>query len=115
VDERVAAVVDRYGPSGARSGGVSPSVRTDPAYGRTTIGGVAKYHPRTVAFCYERGLDLQYGFNDLARIRERLERTGTTVERLSADPPRVRVTTELDGDEAWLELDEDLAVVDSGE
>lgn len=79
---------------------------------QTTMGGVAKYHPRVVAFCYEHGLELQYGFNDLAHIRARLTRAGSAVELLSDDPPRVRVTTELDGDEVWLELDENLSVVD---
>jgi DNA-binding transcriptional ArsR family regulator len=82
---------------------------------RTTMGGVAAYHPAVVGFCYDHDLELQYGANDLARIRERLERGTSTVELLSADPPRVRVTTELDGDEAWLELDEDLTVVDVGD
>ena len=79
---------------------------------RTTLGGVAAYHPAVVGFCYDHGLELQYGFNDLARIRERLERGGSAVELLSVEPPRVRVTTELDGEEVRLEIDEDLTVVD---
>jgi len=81
---------------------------------RTTLGGVAAYHPAVVGFYYEHGLELQYGFDDLARIRERLERGSSSVELLSADPPRVRVTAELDGDEVWLELDGNLTVVDIG-
>jgi len=78
---------------------------------RTTLGGIAAYHPAVVGFCYDHGLQLQYGVNDLGRIRERLERGGSTVELLSADPPRVGVTTELDGDEIRLELDGNLSVV----
>lgn len=79
---------------------------------QTTVGGLAKYHPRVVAFCYDHGLELQYGFDDLEHIRERLERAGSEVELLSTDPPRARVTTELDGDRVWIELDEALRVVD---
>lgn len=82
-------------------------------WAQTTIGGVAKYHPAVVAFCYDRDLQLQYGFNDLSSIEERLRRTDSDVEYLSLDPPRVRVTTELDGEGRWLELDEDLSVVDA--
>jgi DNA-binding transcriptional ArsR family regulator len=78
---------------------------------QTTIGGIAKYHPRVVAFCYDRGLSLQYGFNDLASIEARLTRADSEVEHLSRDPPRIRVTTELDGDGVWIELDERLNVV----
>jgi DNA-binding transcriptional ArsR family regulator len=80
---------------------------------QTTIGGVAKYHPRVVGFCYDHGLELQYGFNDLADIRERLARAGSAVDVLSVDPPRVRVTTELDGEECWVVLDRDLTAVDA--
>lgn len=77
----------------------------------TTMGGVAKYHPSVVGLCHDHGLDLQYGFNDLSRIGERLERGGSTVELLSEAPPRVAVTTELDGDRVRLEFDEELNVV----
>jgi DNA-binding transcriptional ArsR family regulator len=77
----------------------------------TTVGGIAKYHPAVVGFCYDRGLELQYGFNDLDAIQQRLRRANSVVEHRSEDPPRIRVTTELDGDEFWLELDEDLSVV----
>ncbi|WP_123538851.1 winged helix-turn-helix domain-containing protein [Halosimplex salinum] len=78
----------------------------------TTLGGVAKYHPAAVAFHYERDLSLQYGFNDLASINERLETGRTDWEVLSDDPLRVLVTLELDGDELRLELAEDLSVAD---
>lgn len=79
---------------------------------QTTIGGVAKYHPRVVAFCYDHGLELQYMFNDLTHIKERLQRCESDVEHLSDDPLRIRVTTRIDGDEVWIELDENLTVVD---
>ncbi|MFB6353866.1 MAG: ArsR family transcriptional regulator [Halobacteriales archaeon] len=81
-------------------------------WARSTLGGVAKYHPRVVGFCYDRGLSLQYGANDLDHLTELLSRASTTVEVLSTDPARVRVTTELDGDNVRLELDADLAVLD---
>jgi DNA-binding transcriptional ArsR family regulator len=80
-------------------------------WAQATMGAVAKYHPAVVGFCYDHGLELQYGFNDLAAIRERLERAGSDVALLSVDPPRVAVTTELDGDGIRLELDEALSVV----
>jgi hypothetical protein len=81
-------------------------------WAQTTMGGVAKYHSRVVAFCYDRGLELQYGFNDLEHINERLQRSDSDVEQLSDDPLRVRVTTKLDGDEVWIELDENLTGID---
>jgi DNA-binding transcriptional ArsR family regulator len=77
---------------------------------QTTMGGIAKYHPAVVEFCYNRGFKLQYGFNDLEHINERLKRATSNVKMLSTDPPRVRVTTEFDGDEIWLEFDENLTV-----
>lgn len=76
-----------------------------------TPGVVAKYHPAVVAFCYERGLPLQYGFNDLEHIERRLSVGSSDVELLSADPPRVGVTTAIDGDEIRVELDGDLNAV----
>ncbi|MCD2199180.1 winged helix-turn-helix domain-containing protein [Halobacterium sp. KA-4] len=79
---------------------------------RATLGVVAKYHPRVVALCYDHGLDLQYDFNELAHIAERFDRTSTDVEYRSLNPPRVRVTTTINGDDAWVELAEDLSVVD---
>jgi DNA-binding transcriptional ArsR family regulator len=78
----------------------------------TTIGSVAKYHPAAVAFLYERGLQLQYGANDLAHIRRRLERGETDWALLAEDPIAVRVTIELDGDELWIDLEADLTVRD---
>lgn len=81
-------------------------------WSRTTMGGIAKYHPAVVAFCYDRGLELQYGFNDVAHINDRLERTGSAVEKLSDDPLRVEVATKIDGDEIGLVLDSDLSVVE---
>ena len=81
---------------------------------QTTVGGLVQYHPGVVGFCYDRGLELQYGPNDLASIMGRMGRTSLEVELLSADPPRVGVTTELDGDTFRLEIDEDLTVVDAG-
>jgi len=83
-------------------------------WAQTTLGGVVKYHPAVVAFCYERGLELQYGFNDLQHIEARLQGTASTVERVSEDPLRVRVTTEMDGDSIAVELDEDLTVAAVG-
>lgn len=81
-------------------------------WARGTVGVVAKYHPAAVAFYHDRGLSLQYGFNDVASINERLERGDTTAEVLSEDPLEVRVTLELDGDELAIELAEDLSVLD---
>lgn len=78
---------------------------------RTTIGGVAKYHPRIVAFCYEHDLELQYEFNDLDHIEDRLRRTETEVEHISESPRRIRVTTKIDDEKTWIELDENLQVV----
>jgi DNA-binding transcriptional ArsR family regulator len=78
----------------------------------STIGGVARYHPAAIGFHDEHGLPLQYGFNDLASITDRLERTETDWEVRSRDPLVVRVTMRIDGDEMWLDLDEDLTVVD---
>ncbi|MFC4988709.1 helix-turn-helix domain-containing protein [Saliphagus infecundisoli] len=75
------------------------------------LGTVAKYHPAVVAFCDEHGLELQYGFNDLDHIARRLEVGGSAVEQVSEEPPRVRVTTAIDGDEVALELDDGLNVV----
>jgi predicted RNA-binding Zn-ribbon protein involved in translation (DUF1610 family) len=83
-------------------------------WARTTLGGVAAYHPSVVGFWHEHGLNLQYGSSDLAWIVERLERGDSSVDLLSTDPPRVRVRTELDGDECYVELDRDLNVVDVG-
>ncbi|WP_207590536.1 DUF7351 domain-containing protein [Halomontanus rarus] len=80
-------------------------------WAQTPLGTVAKYHPSVVAFCYDHGLQLQYGFNDLEHIDRRLRLGGSTVERLSEDPPRVRVTTEIDDEEVRVELDETLDVV----
>jgi len=80
---------------------------------QSTIGGVAKYHPAAVAFHYERDITLQYGFNDLERINERLERSGSEWELRSTDPLVVRVTVTVDDDEMWLDLDEDLTVRDA--
>lgn len=78
---------------------------------RTTVGSIAKYHPAVVGFCYEHGLDLQYGFNDLEQIDRRLELARSDIEPSASDPPRVEVTTELDGDEIRVTLDENLSVV----
>lgn len=75
------------------------------------LGTVAKYHPAVVAFCYEHGLELQYGFNDLDHIARRLEIGSSDVERTSEEPPRVRVTTAIGGDKIGLELDRNLDVV----
>lgn len=83
-------------------------------WARATLGVVAKYHPAVISLCHEHGLDLQYGINDLGHFNERLERTSSSVEHVSADPRRLRVTTEIDGEAVWLELDETLAVVDAG-
>ncbi|MUV60220.1 hypothetical protein [Halobacterium sp. CBA1126] len=78
---------------------------------RATLGVLAKYHPRVVALCYDHGLALQYEFNELSHIKARFDRTNTDVEFRSVDPPRARLTTTIDGDEAWVELDETLSVV----
>jgi len=80
---------------------------------QSTLGGIATYHPRVVAFCYDHDLPVQFGFNDLSMIEDRLRRVDTDIEVLSTDPPRVRVTTTIDGDETWVELDENLRVVDA--
>ncbi len=77
----------------------------------TPMGTVAKYHPAVVAFCYEHDLELQYRVNDLDHFARRLEVGGSAAEQVAEDPPRVRVTTAIDGDEIALELDEDLDVV----
>ncbi|WP_415380984.1 hypothetical protein [Halosimplex sp. TS25] len=81
-------------------------------WARGTMGVVAKYHPAAVAFYYDHGLTLQYGFNDVASINDRLERGVTSSEVLSEDPLTVRVTLALDGDELALDLAEDLTVLD---
>ncbi|MFB6139180.1 MAG: hypothetical protein ABEJ26_01945 [Halosimplex sp.] len=103
-------VCDECGRRAAVVAGFACPVCKD--WAQTTLGGVAKYHPAAVAFHYERGLSLQYGFNDLASINERLARGSTDWELLDEDPLRVRVTLELDGDELALDLAEDLSVVD---
>lgn len=77
---------------------------------RMTPGVAAKYHPAVVGFFHDHGLDLQYGFNDLARIERRLEMGGSETELLAEDPPRVRVTHEIDGESVTVELDDDLSV-----
>lgn len=80
----------------------------------STIGGVAKYHPAAVGFHYDHGLPLQYGFNDLEHINERLERTETDWTVVDEDPQVVRVTMRIDGDELRIDLAEDLTVLDVG-
>lgn len=84
-------------------------------WGQTPPGSIAKYHPKGAAFYYEHGVALQYGFNDIEQINERLERGTTETEVLSDDPPRVRVHLRLDDDEMWIEFDEDLTVTDTSE
>lgn len=81
----------------------------------TTLGGVAKYHPAVVAFHYNHDVSLQYGFNNLESINQRLETGETDWEVIAEDPLRVRITTEIDDDVAWLDLDENLNVTDVGE
>jgi hypothetical protein len=78
---------------------------------QTTMGAVVRYHPSVLAFCHDHGLQLQFGLNDVSVISERLERMSSTVERRATDPLRVRVTTAIDGDTVWVDLDEDLRVV----
>lgn len=79
-------------------------------WGRMTPGGVAKYHPAVVAFHYDHGITLQYSFNELSHINNRLE-TGTTEwELVSEEPPRVQVTIEVEGDQIRLELTQNLSV-----
>ena len=80
----------------------------------STLGGVARYHPAAVGFHWEHDLPLQYGFNDIAHINDRLARTEMDWEVLAEDPLVVRVTLGIDGDEMCLDLREDLAVVDVG-
>ena len=82
---------------------------------RSTVGSVAKYHPAVVGFYYDHGLKLQHGFNDLAHITRRLNLGSTDVEQSSDDPPRVRVTVEINDNEIWVVLNENLSVVDIGE
>jgi len=84
-------------------------------WAQSTLGGVTKYHPALVAFHYDHGLGLQYGFNDLASINRRLETGETDAEVRSENPLRVRVTVEIDGETAWVELDEELTVVDASD
>jgi DNA-binding transcriptional ArsR family regulator len=78
----------------------------------TTMGGVAKYHPAVVALYYDRGLSLQYGFNELPDINQRLETGTTTVTVTARDPPHVRVRTEVDTDAVELDIDADVTVSD---
>jgi hypothetical protein len=78
---------------------------------QTTMGGIVRYHPAVLAFCHEHDLQLQFGLDDVSVISERLERMESTVERRSRDPLRVRVTTEIDGDTVWADLDGNLRVV----
>lgn len=80
--------------------------------GRAPLGTVAKYHPAGLAFYYEHDVALQYGFNKLDQINRRLETGKTKTEILSENPPRVRVILQIDDDEMWLDLDENLAITD---
>jgi hypothetical protein len=66
--------------------------------------------PAVVPFCYWHGLTLQYGFNDADHIEARLEETTSEIQRVSQDPLRARVTTEMAGDSMTVELDGDLSV-----
>lgn len=76
--------------------------------------GIAAYHPSVIGFCHDHGLDLQFGYHELDRITQQLERLSGHVDTLSVDPPRVKVTTELDDDELWLVFDENLHVLEIG-
>lgn len=70
-------------------------------------------HPAVVAFYFNRGVPLQYedGVNYQPRIESNLQ-AHLDQELVSADPPRVRVTLQYEGDELQLTLDEKLNVVD---
>lgn len=79
---------------------------------RMTPGVVSKFHPAVVGFFYDHGLSLQFRFNDLDHIERRLELGESAVDLTSSDPPRVRVTHEVDGDAISVDLDADLSVID---
>jgi DNA-binding transcriptional ArsR family regulator len=82
---------------------------------QSTLGSIAKYHPAVVGFCYRHGLELQYGVEGLAQIERRLDEATSEVEFVSENPPRVDVTTEMDGGEIHLRLSEDLTVLEVSE
>jgi len=105
-DEGVCPACDRRDRAVARL-----RCRVCKQWGQMTLGGVAKYHPAVVAFCHEHGLDLQYGTNDVEHIERRLNVGGSAVDVRSTSPPRVRVTTTMDGEEIAVDLDEDLHVI----
>lgn len=75
----------------------------------TTIGGVARYHLAAVGSHYDHDL-LCSGANDLATIKDRLDRAETDWEYVSRDPTEIRVLGLAD--EMAIVIAADLRVLD---
>lgn len=70
-------------------------------------------HPAGIAFCWQRGLELGFGDNDLEILERLFELFGNSeVEIRSVEPPVGRVTLRDEGDELAITFDSSLNVVD---
>ncbi|MFB6132708.1 MAG: hypothetical protein ABEJ44_04810 [Halanaeroarchaeum sp.] len=74
---------------------------------------VVAQHPAVVSFYWEKGIALQYEVTDFASHQQ----GGAVIERheqeiVSVDPPRVRVSIDVEGDRLSLVLDEQLSAID---
>lgn len=70
-------------------------------------------HPAGIAFCWEHGIELAFGDDDLATLEGLFALYGSSELAIqSHDPPLVRVTLRDDGDELQLTYDRNLDVVE---
>lgn len=77
---------------------------------------LVKHHPAVVGFYYERGVPIQYEVDDVETGRQAsIHFADHEQELISAEPPRVRVTIQCEGDSMELILDENLTVIDINE
>lgn len=80
--------------------------------GRGTPSIKVLFHPAVVSFCYDHGIEVGFSgatdYRDVIRTLELVEACEETV--VATDPPRVRVTVSLDGDELGLVVDDEMTV-----
>jgi DNA-binding transcriptional ArsR family regulator len=120
VVERRLLVCDDHDPGGGNCAACGRGSRTAASFVCTVcknlelapVSSVVFLHPAVWSFFHERGVDIRPRASDLDSVRQ-WNRLSANREHVvaSADPPRVRVTVECDGDAVHVTVDADLEVV----